>query len=52
VHVLLLILEVVFAAVLVAGVAFTYWPAALVLAGVLGILACERGEIPARGDDA
>ena len=48
---LLLILEILFAGVLVAGVAFMYWPAALVLAGVLGILACERAETP-RGEDA
>lgn len=43
--VLLLLLEVVFAAVLVAGVAFIYWPAALILAGLLGIVACERASV-------
>ncbi len=39
---MLLYLEVFFALVLVAGVAFVYWPAALILAGVLGIVACEK----------
>lgn len=38
----LLILEVLFAAAFVAGVAFIYWPAALIVAGVLGVIACER----------
>lgn len=41
---LLLIIEVVFACVLLAGVAAIYWPAALILAGILGILACERAD--------
>lgn len=39
---LLLLLEVLFAAILVAGVAVIYWPAALILAGVMGIWACEK----------
>lgn len=41
---MLLLLEVLFAATLVAGVAFIYWPAALILAGVLGVVACERAD--------
>lgn len=41
---LLLALEVLFAAAIVAGVAFIYWPAALILGGVLGVLACERAS--------
>jgi hypothetical protein len=36
------LLELTFVALLVAGVAFVYWPAALILAGVLGVVACER----------
>lgn len=46
---LLLILEILFAAVFVAGVAFIYWPAALIVAGVLGVVACERASA-VRGD--
>ena len=46
----LLIIEAVFALLLVAGVAAVYWPAALILAGLLGILACERA--PASTDAA
>lgn len=41
---MLLLVEVLFAAVLVAGVAFIYWPAALILGGALGVLACERAS--------
>lgn len=43
---MLLSVEVVFAAVLVAGVGFVFWPAALILAGLLGIVACERAAVP------
>ena len=39
---LLTLIEAVCVAVLAAGVAMIYVPAALVLLGVLGILACER----------
>lgn len=39
---LLLVVEAVFALLIVAGVAVVYWPAALVLTGVLGVWACER----------
>lgn len=39
---MLLLLEVLFAACVVGGVAVVYWPAALILGGVLGIVACER----------
>lgn len=41
---LLLIFEVLFAASFVAGVGFIYWPAALLVAGVLGVIACERAS--------
>lgn len=40
---LLLVVEVVFALVLVAGVAFVYWPAALIVLGALGVLVVEKG---------
>lgn len=39
---MLLLIEAVFAALMVTGVAFVYWPAAMILAGVLGVWACER----------
>jgi hypothetical protein len=39
---LLTVLEVVFAGLVVAGVAVIYWPAGLILAGVAGVVACER----------
>lgn len=39
---LLLILEALFAAAIPVGVGFIYWPAGLIVAGVLGILICER----------
>lgn len=42
---MLLLLEILFAGVLVAGVAFVYWPAALILCGLLGIVACERASV-------
>jgi hypothetical protein len=38
----LVILETVFVLVIVAGVALVHVPGALMLAGVLGVLACER----------
>lgn len=40
----LLLLEVVFAGAVVAGVAVMYWPAALILGGLLGVVACERAS--------
>ena len=40
---MLLFVELLFAALTVAGVAFVYWPAAMIVAGVLGVWACERG---------
>lgn len=46
---LLLLLEVLFAAVIAAGVAAIYWPAGLIVAGVLGVVACERAST--RGGD-
>lgn len=55
----LLLLEILFALVLVTGVAFVYWPAGLILAGVLGVVACERASaappanvVPLRRGDA
>lgn len=39
---MLLAAELLSAAVLIAGVAFIFWPAALILAGLLGVWACER----------
>lgn len=39
---LLLAVELLAVLVLLAGVAMVYQPAALILAGVLGVLACER----------
>lgn len=41
---LLLALEVVFVGLVVAGVAVMYWPAALILAGACGVVACERAS--------
>lgn len=38
----LLILEIVFVGLVVAGVAVIFWPAGLILAGVAGVFACER----------
>lgn len=42
---LILLLEIVFVGLIVAGVALVYVPAAFVLAGVAGVLACERGAV-------
>lgn len=42
---MLLLAELLSAAVLVAGVAFIFWPAAMILAGVLGVWACERAAV-------
>lgn len=36
------VLETVFVAVGLAGVGAIFWPAALILCGVLGVVACER----------
>ena len=44
--VVLVALEVVFVALIVAGVAMMHVPAALILAGVLGVLAVERASTP------
>ncbi len=38
----LLLAETLFVCVLLAGVALIFVPAALILAGLLGVLACER----------
>lgn len=35
------LLEALFLATLATGVGFIYWPAALIVAGVLGMAACE-----------
>lgn len=40
----LLLAEIVFVGLVVAGVAVMYWPAALILAGVAGVFACERAS--------
>jgi hypothetical protein len=40
--VLLLLVEVLFALTALVGVWFVFWPAALILGGVLGVVACER----------
>lgn len=39
---LLITLEVLFVAVFVAGVVFIFWPAAFLVAGAAGVVACER----------
>lgn len=44
----LTLVEVVFVAVLLVGVALIFVPAALILAGVLGVVACERWAIAVR----
>lgn len=41
----LLLLEVAFVLMLLAGVALVYIPAALILAGVLGVVAVERASV-------
>lgn len=41
---MLLLFEVLSVAVLLAGVAFVFWPAALIVAGVLGVFAAERAQ--------
>lgn len=46
---LLLILEALFVAAVPVGVGFIYWPAGLIVAGVLGVLACERAAIRTGG---
>lgn len=48
---LLLAVEIVFVSVLVAGVAMVYVPAALILAGFLGVVAVERASAQARARD-
>lgn len=49
---LLLILEVAFVLCGLAGVWFVFWPAALILVGVLGVLACERASARPRASVA
>lgn len=46
----LLLLEVLFVAVLLAGVGLVHVPAALILGGFVGVVACERAS--ARRADA
>lgn len=41
---LLLVIEILFAALIVAGIAVIYWPVAVIVAGVMGVWACERGD--------
>lgn len=38
----LLVVEALFAGLIVAGIGFMWWPAALIVAGVMGLVACER----------
>lgn len=38
----LIFLEVVFVAVFVFGVMIVYWPAACMVVGLVGVVACER----------
>jgi hypothetical protein len=45
---LLTLLELVFIALIGAGVWFIYWPAALIVVGVAGALACEWHSAQAR----
>lgn len=45
---LLVLLELVFVGLVVAGVAMLSVPAAFITAGVLGVLVFERAAIPAR----
>lgn len=47
---LLLLIEILFVATFVAGVAFIYWPGALLVAGVVGFLVCERQSAKQRAD--
>lgn len=39
---LLIALELLFVAIFVLGVYYVYWPAALLVIGVVGVVACER----------
>lgn len=50
------LIELFFVFILCTGVGFVFWPAALILFGVLGVVACERrsalvqaGSRPANG---
>lgn len=36
------VLEVIFVGTGIVGVAAIFWPAALILTGILGVVACER----------
>lgn len=49
---LLMIVELACVALVVAGVALIYVPAALIVAGVLGYFACEWGELRAAQAEA
>lgn len=48
---LLYVLEILFVLVALAGVALVYTPAALVLGGLLGVLAVERATSTSRKGD-
>lgn len=41
---LLLLTEILFVGLVVAGVAVIFWPAGLILAGLCGVFACERAS--------
>lgn len=45
---LVLVAELLFVAVLLVGVAMLSVPTAMILGGLLGVLACERWNMPAR----
>lgn len=49
---LLLLAEVAFSALIAVGVALIYLPAGLVVAGVLGVLACEWDAARRRAEPA
>lgn len=49
---LLMIVELACVALVVAGVALIYVPAALIVAGILGYFACEWGELRAAQAEA
>lgn len=42
---LLLAVEALFVLLALAGVWFVFWPAALILGGVAGVVACERASV-------
>lgn len=49
---LLLAIELLLAALIIAGVAVIFYPAAMILAGVMGLFVCERGAAAQTARDA